>query len=114
MEEVLVPITLFICTAAAIFGLRYMTNKERMAMIEKGLDINFNKKNAQPFTALKFGLLLIGSGLGLFLAFALQHWVFTQIGDEKITAVYFSLIAVFGGMGLFITYLIEKKDYPND
>jgi lipid-A-disaccharide synthase-like uncharacterized protein len=113
MEEVLVPITLFICTAAAIFGLRYMTNKERMAMIEKGLDITFNKNQSQPFTALKFGLLLVGSGLGLFLAFALQHWVFTDTVNEKIAAVYFSLIAIFGGLGLFITYLIEKKDSPN-
>ena len=112
MEEVLVPIVLFICTAGAVFGLRYMTNKERMAMIEKGLDINFNKNQAKPFTALKFGMLLIGSGLGLFLAFILHHWIFIDTREEKITAVYFSLIAIFGGLGLFITYLIEKKDYP--
>ena len=113
MEEVLVPIVLFICTAGAIFGLRYMTNKERMAIIEKGLDINFNKNQANPFTALKFGLLLIGSGLGLFLAFILDQLVFVQANHQETTAIYFSLIAIFGGLGLFITYLIEKKDYPN-
>ena len=108
-----VPITLFICSFAVIFGLRYMANKERMAMIEKGIDIGATKEIPQPYKNLKWGLLLIGAGLGLFLAFILDHSIFdvAQRGDENPNvAIYFSLISIFGGLGLFISYLIEKKE----
>ncbi|MDA9554710.1 DUF6249 domain-containing protein [Pelobium sp.] len=111
--EVLIPITLFICTFAAIFGLRYMSNKERMAMIEKGMEIGNTKSPSQPYKNLKWGLLLIGAGLGLFLAFVLDHSVFThtdQWGNKENAPIYFSLIAIFGGLGLFVSYLIEKKE----
>jgi Domain of unknown function (DUF6249) len=114
--EVLIPITLFICTFAAIFGLRYMANKERMAMIEKGMEISSNKAPSQPYKNLKWGLLLIGAGLGLFLAFVLDNSVFNnadQWGNKNNEAIYFSLIAIFGGLGLFVSYLIEKKETLN-
>jgi uncharacterized membrane protein len=115
MNEValLVPITLFICTFAVIFGLRYMANKERMAMIEKGIDIGAAKAIPQPYKNLKWGLLLIGAGLGLFFAFILDRTVFevAEGGHETPNvAIYFSLIAIFGGLGLFTSYLIEKKE----
>jgi hypothetical protein len=112
----IVPIVLFICTAAVIFGLRYMSNKERMAMIEKGMDLGVAKAQPQPFKVLKIGLLLIGAGLGLFLAFLIDNIFLNNInrmGDNDNVAVYFSLIAIFGGLGLFISYLIEKKETLN-
>ena len=118
MNEValLVPITLFICTFAVIFGLRYMANKERMAMIEKGIDIGATKAQPQPYKNLKWGLLLIGAGLGLFLAFMLDRTVF-EVAERGFNnpnvAIYFSLIAIFGGLGLFTSYLIEKKETLN-
>ena len=111
--EILIPITFFICTFAAIFGLRYMVNKERMAMIEKGIDIGTIKAQPQPYKNLKWGLLLIGAGLGLFLAFVLDQTVFKiadGLNDAKNVPIYFSLIAIFGGLGLFSSYLIEKKE----
>jgi hypothetical protein len=114
--EVLIPITMFICTFAVIFGLRYMSNKERMAMIEKGMDFGTTKAQPQPYKNLKWGLLLIGAGLGLFLAFVLDNTVFNnadQWGHKQNEPIYFSLIAIFGGLGLFISYLIEKKETLN-
>jgi hypothetical protein len=109
---------LFICTFAVIFGLRYMANKERMAMIEKGMDIGSFKaqSQSQPYKNLKWGLLLIGVGLGLFLAFVLDNSIFNNAnkwGHKENEAIYFSLIAIFGGLGLFISYLIEKKETLN-
>ena len=109
----IVPIVLFICTAAVIFGLRYMSNKERMAMIEKGMDVGTNKVQPQPYKNLKWGLLLLGAGLGLFFAFILDRTVFEvkdHWNNDANVAVYLSMIAIFGGLGLFITYLIEKKE----
>lgn len=110
---ILIPITFFICTFAAIFGLRYMANKERMAMIEKGIDIGAVKAQPQPYKNLKWGLLLIGAGLGLFLAFVLDQTIFKitdGLNNDKNVPIYFALIAIFGGLGLFISYLIEKKE----
>ena len=112
----IVPIVMFICTAAVIFGLRYMSNKERMAMIEKGMDFGATKAQPQPYKNLKWGLLLIGAGLGLFLAFVLDNTLFNnadQWGNKENEAIYFSLIAIFGGLGLFISYLVEKKETLN-
>ena len=104
---ILVPSGMF----ALIFGIFYLKNKERMAMIERGMDPRTDlPKPRQSNPALTFGLLLIGSGLGLFLAFMLNQWVFTDHGRiVDSPAVYFALIAVFGGLGLFTAYLIEKK-----
>lgn len=116
--EVLIPMTFFISTFAVIFGLRYMSNKERMAMIEKGLDPGLRKAQPQPYMVLKWGLLLIGAGLGLFIAFTLDNTVFKAATDQwggrdHNVAIYFSMIAIFGGLGLFTSYLIEKKETLN-
>lgn len=111
MVGILVPILLGLGLFAMIFGLRYLQNKEIMAMIQNGMDPNLNKPLPQPYKNLKWGLLLMGAGLGLFLAYVLDHTVLNYengFGRDN-EAIYFSLIGVFGGLGLFISYLIEKK-----
>src|SRR6476469_5486794 len=95
-EEILIPITLFLATASVIFGLRYFSNKERMAMIERGMEVKTVKSESQPYKNLKWGLLLIGAGLGLFIAYVLDYSVFVhtdQWGGKDNAAIYFSLIA---------------------
>ena len=107
----LIPILVSLGLFALIFGITYLRNRERMSMIERGMDprtdLPKQRQNNPAFT-LTLGLLLIGSGLGLFIAFMLNQWVFTDHGIDS-DAVYFGLIAIFGGLGLFISYLIEKK-----
>jgi hypothetical protein len=93
---------------AMIFGIVYLNKRERMAMIERGMDPRRYKPQSAPFQNLKWGLLLIGAGLGLFTAFMLDKIAFADLDDTE--AIYFSLIAVFGGLGLFISYRIEKKE----
>lgn len=109
--EFLIPILLGLGLFAAIFGIRYLQNKENMLMIQNGMDPGIRRPVGPSFTALKAGLLLIGSGLGLFLAFVLDNTIlnFKQRINEDNPAIYFSLIAIFGGLGLFISHLIEKK-----
>jgi hypothetical protein len=60
-------------------------------------------------------LLLIGAGVGLFLAYLLDNYMlpvkvnqFGHHGDENVP-IYFALIAIGGGLGLFGSYKIEKK-----
>lgn len=110
----LVPIVGTIAICALIFGIRYLMNRERMALIERGLDpLGQRKKNYSLMLA--FGLLFIGFGLGLFISFLLTNTVFTGLSEENATAVYFSMIFIFGGLGLTASYLIsEKKERKKD
>jgi hypothetical protein len=118
MEAILVPITLFICTAAIVFGIRYLSNKEKMAMIERGIDPGVNKATPKPFLSLKFGLLLVGFGIGLLLALFLVRGVFgpeiTDVEEGQSAAIYFGCIGIFGGLGLIVSYFVEKKWLDNN
>ncbi len=107
LASILVPFAFF----ALIFGIIYLRNKEKMAMIERGMDPRTDlpkHRQSNPAFTLTSGLLLIGSGLGLFLAYLLDIFVISD-HQMRIPALYFSLIAIFGGSGLFTAYLIEKK-----
>jgi len=109
MMIIVVSVSLF----AMIFGIVYLSKRERMAMIERGMDPRRYKPQSVPFQNLKWGLLLIGCGLGLFLAYLLDHSLFAKMNDMDDSgnaAIYFSLIAMFGGLGLFTSYRIEKKE----
>jgi len=107
MENTLVPIAIFLGAFAMAFGLRYLINKERMAMIERGLDPRQQQKpRSRPLQTLKWGLIVSGVGLGLFIAYYLDNFVLS--GHEN-TAIYFGLIALFGGLGLIMSYRFEKN-----
>src|SRR3569833_452721 len=97
---------------AMIFGIVNLYKRERMAMIERGMDPRRYKPQSAPYHTLKWGLLLIGAGVGLFLAFLLDRSVFTRTEDDN-QATYFALIAIFGGLGLFTSFRMEKKEMPN-
>jgi len=94
---------------AMIFGIVYLYKRERMAMIERGMDPRRYKPQSAPYQTLKWGLLLIGAGLGLFLAYTLDRTVFSRTEDDNV-AIYFALIAIFGGLGLFTSFRMEKKE----
>ena len=110
MVAIIVPLALF----AMVFGIVYLAKRERMAMIERGMDPRRYKPQSAPFQTLKWGLLLIGAGAGLFFAYLLDHTAFKHMSgefdDDGNVAIYFALIAVFGGIGLFLSYLVEKKE----
>lgn len=104
---ILVPILLGLGLFAMIFGLRYLQNRENMALIQNGMEPKQAQSLPQPYKYLKWGLLLVGAGIGLFLAYVLENTAFRGRSNEEM--IYFSLIAVFGGLGLVISFLIEKK-----
>ncbi len=111
--EVLVPITMFAGGFAMIFGIVYLKTKENLAMVEKGMNPKQQYNRPAPFKSLKLGLLLLGAGLGLLLAFIIDNSMtprgaFPYRNDAN-TAIYFALIAMGGGLGLITSYAIERK-----
>jgi hypothetical protein len=113
-----IPIILGLGAFAMVFGLRYLRNKEHMSMIEKGMDPKLNAARPAPYRNLKWGLLLVGAGVGLFLAYLLDNFVFLNVGghghhdfdNDSNVAIYFALIGIGGGIGLISSYRIEKKE----
>jgi len=117
--EVLIPIVMFAGAFAMIFGIYYLKTRQNMAMIEKGMNPKEFADRPAPYKNLKWALLLIGAGVGLFLAYLLDNYVLLahttdRYNDERNVPIYFALIAIGGGLGLFGSYKIEKKWYDDN
>ncbi len=111
MEVAIVFMFLF----AIIFGIFYLfystRNKERLALIEKGVDAKIfmqGEKKKSTLTGrvivLNLALLLMGIGLGVFLALLID--TYSSIDEE---AVYPAMIFLMAGCGLFGGFFLTKK-----
>ena len=112
--EVLVPVTIFAGGFAMIFGIYYLKTRQNLAMIEKGMNPKEFADRPAPYKNLKWALLLVGAGMGLFLAYFLDNYVLYNVGGNRYDGdrnvpIYFALIAIGGGLGLFGSYKREKK-----
>ena len=106
MEDSVLVAICFLGFFSLVFGIFYIRNRERMAMIERGMDPRSSV--SKPFNhsyTLTTGFLLAGAGLGLFLA----EYIANQHPGDNSTATYISLSALFGGIGLLIAYFVERK-----
>ena len=104
MIGVFIPIVAMIGVVIMIIYLRRYENIERMAMIDRGLSpADMKKPKEEGFTSLKFGLLLIGAGLGLLVGYFLDEN--TRMNE----IAYFSMLFIFGGIGLLIAYFMQQK-----
>ena len=106
-SDVLVPITLFVGAFSMIFGIAYLRTRENLAMLEKGFNPKEHTHRPAPYKNLKWGLLLVGAGLGLVIAYFLDNYLFPHRDNE---VLYFALLGIGGGMGLINSYRIEKKE----
>ncbi len=115
-EEIIIFVALF----AMVFGVYFLRSRENLAMIEKGMNPRRNHGGGpKPYAYMKYALLFIGGGLGLFIAYMIDvsylHDIMrVQQADGTIyyrsnEEIYFALLAVGGGIGMFIAYLMEKK-----
>ncbi len=100
--EFLIPIACF----AMIYGIVYLLvrRKERLALIEKGIDATIFESSKNQPSSLKWGLLLVGIGAGILLGKVLA--VYTTLSEEP---AFFSMICLFGGIGLIVYHLIASK-----
>jgi hypothetical protein len=114
-------IVMFTGLFACVFGIYYLTTRQNLAMIEKGMNPRIRYNRPAPFRNLKWALLLIGAGAGLLVAYLVDVTIiqraYTYVVNGEIRhewhndnpAVYFALIAMGGGLGLFGSYKMEKK-----
>ncbi|CAM1365916.1 DUF6249 domain-containing protein [Tenacibaculum soleae] len=111
MEVAIVFMFLF----AVIFGIFYLfystRNKERLALIEKGVDAKIfmqGERKKSTLTGrvivLNLALLLMGIGLGIFLGLLID--TYSSIDEE---AVYPAMIFLMAGLGLFTGFNLTKR-----
>ena len=126
LDFIMVPLVcgIFVLGFYKLFEL-FICNKERLLIIEKMGEkftpdmlehkLNFSSIGNMSFSALKFGCLFMGFGLGLLAAFAI-HYNFEDFLFKKWeiqTTVYGASVLLFGGLGLLIAFLIELNINKN-
>lgn len=113
MEDagILIPILVPLAFFAMIFGIVYLHKREKMAMIERGMDPRSYKRHPAPYRNLTWALILIGSGIGVLLSLIFN--IFYDASGANSVFLYIALVAIFGGLGLFLSYRIEKKEVLN-
>jgi CBS domain containing-hemolysin-like protein len=103
MEGVFVPLGFF-ATVVAIVYLR-QRRRERLLLIEKGMDVKMLESTpASPLYTLKWGIVLVGLGIGMLIANALA-----RTPHFKTEEAYFAMLFLFGGASLLIFHFIGKK-----
>jgi hypothetical protein len=114
--EAMIPIFGIIFTfgipGVIIFWVIYAKHRERMRLIEKGLtpdevknyfkDADKNPRPRNPFGALKWGILFLFFGAGVFLANVLEEKFDFSDG------ITFGLVVLFVGAGFLTYYIIVK------
>ncbi len=110
LADILIPISFF----SAVFGVMYLylstRNRERLALIEKGVDASIfmpGAKSKSPFykvILLNLALLLMGIGIGAFIALLLT--TYTLLNEN---GVYPATIFTMAGVSLFVGFNMTKK-----
>jgi hypothetical protein len=104
---IIINVALFTAIVLAIYYNVRARNKERMALIERGVDISeiYKVKKTKSYGFLKFGMVMVGCAVGLVFAALLSK------SDAMPPVVaYFAMILLFAGISVVGTnYWIAKK-----
>lgn len=108
-SKILIPISFFLMIFGIIYLIYSTRNRERLALIEKGVDASIFMEGrgkgvpAWKIFVVNFAFLLIGSGVGIFVALLIT--TYTSLNDG---AVYPSIIFIMAGIGLLTGYKTAK------
>jgi len=110
MDEITRDAIVSIGSFAAMFGVIYVylmtRHRERMSMLEKGIQISpFNSIRYSNFLTLKYGMLLVGIAVGILMG----HVATYQWGVARSTA-FLAMVFLFGGLSLVLNYMINRKN----
>jgi hypothetical protein len=116
--EGLIPLTAIIFTfgipGAILFWYIYIRHKERTKLMDMGLSPQeakeyfreLERRPKNPYSSLKWGILLTMIGLGLFIGIILDEMGF----KDSLTGV---MVLLFGGIGFLIYYFVIRKKAGN-
>jgi hypothetical protein len=105
--EIFVPLGFFGMVIAIIY--LFVRQKERMALINRGLDGNYFRTGCESLQQLKWGLISIGVALGILLGD-----IFTSLNLLEDWVAYFSMTFIFGGIALILSYFVSKRIPPRN
>lgn len=92
----------------------YLHYRERMEMISRGMDLSKLNGPRRRRSPLRSGLIVLGAGLGLLVAYFLCNSGLINAPDNgSQTAISAGFIATFIGLGMILSHMLEKKE-PND
>jgi hypothetical protein len=103
----LTPIFILTIIFGFVYGIIQLNiqHKEKKLFLERGADpATFQVPKTSKATSLRYGLLLIGIALGIFMGDLMS-----KSADMQQEAAYFSMVFLFGGIALVISYFLEKK-----
>jgi len=107
-----------IAIALSLFGMVYTfftyRNKERMALIESGIDIDYFrlKTQRQNTILLSFGLIFIGFAIGILSGFFFEKYLLEHHNPKdyrNYPQAYLSMITLFMGLAMLISYFINRR-----
>ena len=107
---------LFVCKKERLLIIEKMGEKFTPDMLEH--KINFSSIGKFSPSALKFGCLLMGLGLGLLIGYLIcsttlegyaEMESFNRSMRETVSIIYGACILLFGGIGLLTAFLVELK-----
>jgi len=104
--EILVPLFGLVIPFGTLFGILYLhyttRHRERMGMIDKGMDPQIAKPAPDGRRAMRNGLLMVGIGLGLLAGWLIQHGLLGPESDNPLP--FFIGVAICGGAALMAYY----------
>ncbi|MBL7110835.1 MAG: hypothetical protein ISS19_02700 [Bacteroidales bacterium] len=108
--EIFIPIAFFATIVLIVY--LFLRRKERATLIEKGQSATIFETRKNVPHALKWGMLLIGIGIGIIIGRILAFY--TAMGEEE---SFFSMVLLCGGIALVIYHFIarnlQKKNPPD-
>lgn len=102
---IIMTLSFFVAIVLTVKYISAARNKEKMALIEKGIDISeiYQKKDFRN-VALKSGMFLVGIALGLLFGYFL-----IELFSINAVVSYFSMILLFGGLSLILFHWYNNK-----
>lgn len=106
MEEIVIPVSMFLMIFAIMYVYYTTRNKERMALIEKGADPKLFKSEPRTlnYANFKWGLFMIGVAFGII--FGVLFDEYTRLPEPP---MYISMILICGGLALIVAYLLRGR-----
>lgn len=105
--EFFIPITMFLVTGIVLVTWIYFRSKEKQMMIEKGMSyeqmVEFLKNKRNPYTWLKFGIVIMISGVGIGIG--------SYLGEnyDNLGGLAALFIISFIGLGFIVAFYATKK-----